>query len=648
MPRLSRRSPDQTLSNRFGYRIDRFLALHPALQLLSVLLGATFLACFFGWGIFLIDALGGLDEDSRIDGPIAGLWWAITRMLDGGTVASDGRSGFFRQFFGLGVTLVGMVAVTVLTGAFASSFAERLGAIRRGSLPVFEKRHVLLLGWNAHAGVIVRELGRTGERMTIVVVTDHDRELIEESVREQLEGRKHRLSVIVRRGDPATVVSIRKAAARRARAVVILPDTEVGHCHDRAALRSLLGLQRVLGEHKPRPHVIVEVASGSGREMVHLCEEAGVAVGFVVVEAYGVNAGILAQSVRQPGAFNVARQILSLDALSIYAHRAGPFRGLVFDEAYASLQGGILVGILREGVPMLSPHGDQEILSDDQLLVFSDRARTPALDPAAERRARVSHPTIRPAPAPTLRLLILRFRPGLAAILTFLDSRGPVEVTLLASASELGRAAEALAHVTLTRTRVELVEGDPLEARDIDRALASPRAAVLLLAPDVTSDFVAEADADQLISLLQIRRSRAARKSAEHVVVEVRSPETRLPHDGEHRDDFILSRELVGMLLARELHSIGLRGSSVYLDVFDAVSPSVELRPLELYAGGRDDPSFADLHAAARRRGEVALGVADDRGQPYLLPAFTERFKARTSSVVVIGRIPSAGEDEAR
>ena len=45
-------------------------------------------------------------------------------------------------------------------------------------------------------------------------------------------------------------------------------------------------------------------------------------------------------------------------------------------------------------------------------------------------------------------------------------------------------------------------------------------------------------------------------------VVEVRSPETRLPHDGEHRDDFILSRELVGMLLARELHSIGLRGSS--------------------------------------------------------------------------------------
>ncbi len=50
---------------------------------------------------------------------------------------------------------------------------------------MFERGHVLLLGWNAHAGVIVRELGRTGERMRLVIVADKDRETIEESVREQ-------------------------------------------------------------------------------------------------------------------------------------------------------------------------------------------------------------------------------------------------------------------------------------------------------------------------------------------------------------------------------------------------------------------------------------------------------------------------------
>jgi hypothetical protein len=642
--RLSRRSPDQTLSNRLGYRIDRFLALHPAWQLLWVLLAATFLACFFGWIVFVIDSVSSLEEGSRIDGPIDGLWWAITRMLDGGTVAGDARSGFFRQFFGLGVTLVGLVAVTVLTGAFASSFAERLGAIRRGSLPVFERRHVLLLGWNAHAGVILRELGRTGERMTIVIVADHDREAIEESVREQLNGKRHRLQVIVRRGDPATVAWIRKAAARRARAVVILPDTELGHCHDRAALRSLLALQRVLGDHRPRPHVIVEVQSGSGREMVHLCEEAGVGAGFVVVEAHGVNAGILAQSVRTRGAFNVARQILSLDALSIYAHRPLDFRGQSFDEAHGRLRGGILLGLLRGGKVLLSPEGDEPVRADDQLLVFSDRSDAPTLASAVERRARTSHPSLRAPRLPPLRLLILRARPGLASILGFLDARGPVEVTLLAPASELPDARAALDQVSLSRTRVELVEGDPLEGSDLERALSTPRDAVLLLAPDVTPGFAAEADADQLISLLQIRRIRAARGSAEHVVVEVRSPDTRLPHDGTHRDDFILSRELVGMLLARELHAIGVRGSSVYHQVFDAVNPSVELYPMELYAGAREEPSFADLHAAARRRGEVAIGVTDARGQPTLLPAFTERFPVSGSSVVVIGCMRSDDE----
>ncbi|MFO0755787.1 MAG: hypothetical protein U0359_04820 [Byssovorax sp.] len=647
MQRIPRRSPDQTFTNRVGYRIDRFLAMHPALQLLSVLVAATVLAFFFGWIIFAIDASSPAGDGNRIDGPIDGLWWAITRMLDGGTVAGDAHSGFLRQFFGLGVTMIGLVAVTVLTGAFASSFAERLSGIRRGSLPVFERRHLLFLGWNPHAGVIVRELGRTGARMTLVVVSDHDREAIEESVREQLAGRKHRLRVIVRRGDPATVVAVRKAAARRARAVVILPDTEIGHCHDRAALRSLLALQRVIGDHKPRPQVIVEVASGSGREMVHLCEEAGVGTGFVVVEAYGVNAGILAQSVRRPGAFAVARQILSLDALSIYAYPAKGFTGLPFDEAHASLDGGVLVGLSRAGKVLLSPPGDERIEPTDQLLVFSDRARPPSLVPRDDLRGRSSQPTLRPKPLPPLHLLVLRVRPGLGAILSFLDARGPVEATVVAPEDELDHAREALAQATLHRTTVELKEGDPLDATVIEQALATPRDTVLVLAPDVRPDFVAEADADQLISLLHIRRVRAARKSNEHVVVEVRSPETKLPSRGEHRDDFILSRELVGMLLAREIHAIGMRGSRVYLDVFDAVNPSVELRAMSIYAGSRDEVSFADLSASARRRGEVAIGVMEDRAQPRLLPAGSERFPVAGSSLVVIGCIPVVEEEEA-
>ena len=637
MPKVPRRSPDQSLTNRLGYRIDRFLGLHPAVQLAGVLSVALVLAFFFGCMIFALD---GRDEGSVRSLP-QGIWWAITRLLDGGTVSGDEHAGFLRQAFGIGVTLLGLVVVTVLTGAFASSFSDRLSSIRRGSLPVFERGHVLLLGWNAHAGVIVRELGRTGKRMRLVIVADKDRDTIEESVREQLLGRKHRLDVVVRRGDPATVAAVRKAAARHARAVVILPESDVGHCHDRAALRSLLALERVLRDRGDRPHIIVEVASQSGREMVRLCEGAGRDV--VVVEAHGVNARILAQSVRQRGAFGVARAILSLDSLSIYHYPPTIFTGLTFDDAHASIRSGVLIGLLRDGAPTLSPPGEEVIGPEDQLLVFSDQDVQPRMAGAPERRARSSLVPIVVEPLPPLRLLILRVRPGLMEVLELLDARGPVHATLLASAEEVARARDTVRTASLHRTEINFVVGDPLDGAAIDRALATPHDTALLLAPDVGPSFVSEADADQLISLLQLRRRRAEVGAPAHAVIEVRSPEARLPRDAGHQDDFILSREVVGMLLAREIYGIGVRGSSIYHEVLDAVNPSVELRPLALYASGESEPTFAELAVAARRRGEVAIGIADDKGQPHLLPDFGDRFRVPRAYLVVLSCIPDLG-----
>ena len=638
MPLVPRRSPDQSLTNRIGYRIDRFLGLHPAVQLAAVLNVALVLAFLFGCTIYVLDAPG--TAEGGVHSLTEGFWWAITRLLDGGTVASDGRTGFVRQVFGILVTLLGLVAVTVLTGAFASSFSDRLSSIRRGSLPVFERDHVLLLGWNAHAGVIVRELARTGKRMRLVIVADRDRDTIEEGVREQLLGRKHRLTVVVRHGDPATVAAVRKAAARRARAVVILPDSDVGHCHDRAALRSLLALERVLGDRAPRPHIIVEVASQSGREMVRLCEGAGRDV--VVVEAHGVNARVLAQSVRQRGAFGVARAILSLDSLSIYHYPPALFTGLTFDDAHASIRSGILVGLIRDGAPLLSPVGDTVVSPDDQLLVFSDQDVRPRIAGVPDRRSRPPALPIGHEPPPVLRLLILRVRPGLVEILELLDARGPVQATLLAPADEIARAHEAVRLVTLHRTTINFIVGDPLDGPTIDRVLAEPHDTALLLAPDVAVSFAAEADADQLISLLQLRRRRDEKGAPSHAVVEVRSPEARLPRDAGHVDDFILSREVVGMMLAREVYGIGVRGSSIYHEVLDAVNPSVELRPLALYVADQaeGEVTFAELSLAARRRGEIAIGIADEKGQPRLLPDFGDRFRAGKAHLVVLASAP--------
>ncbi|MFS8066521.1 MAG: hypothetical protein ACMG6S_09130, partial [Byssovorax sp.] len=72
-------------------------------------------------------------------------------------------------------------------------------------------------------------------------------------------------------------------------------------------------------------------------------------------------------------------------------------------------------------------------------------------------------------------------------------------------------------------------------------------------------------------------------------------------------------------------------------------NPSVELRPLALYAAGAIEPALAELAVAARRRGEVAIGIADEKGQARLLPRFGDRARVQEAYLVVLSSAPDPG-----
>lgn len=654
MPR-ERRLRDRGVPTWLGYRLDRFLGLGLAVQL-AVLLALGFaIALLFGCAVFLMSSTDPTDDVPTVTD---GLWWAVTRILDGGTVAAD--RGFAKRGFGVGVTLVGLVAVAFLTGGIASSLTERLRTIRAGRLPILERGHTLVLGYNARAGVLVRELARSGHRGTVVVVSRDEREHVEEALREQLLGIEHRLGIIVRCGDTTTTATVRRAAAQRARVVVVLADGDgrTGRVSpppgqaDRAVLRSLLALRRVLGDR--RLPTVVEVSGPRGRALVGLCD----AKDLVVVDAQGVNARVLAHAARETGAFEVARQILSLDGRNVYVHPSGPFAGLAFADAHASLDGGLLIGLLREDGPLVCPSGDVTIGPEDRLLVFAHDPSPPRSGPRRPSAAAPPQGDEDHAPA-RLDLLIVRFKPEALTVLRTLDETCEVSARILVDAASADGARAAVATLSLPRSKVTLTVGDPLDGEAIDRALEPPPHAALLLAPDVAAGDVGEADADQLVALLHVQRAlqRHARDGtqarAPRIVVEVRSPETTRLAAGAGagpKADFVLTRELVGMLLAHEVH-FALRHSrrhkvdgrpsggtldAIYQDLFDALGPEIRLRPLIRYARGKSLPTFSDLEASARAVGEIALGVAEEGGPPHLAPGRDARFAVDPGSRLVV------------
>jgi ion channel POLLUX/CASTOR len=554
--------------------------------------------------------------------------------------------------FGVGVTLVGLVAVAVLTGAFASGFGERLREFRRGTIAIFERDHILVVGWSGRGEVVVRELAQSGIDATVVILTAQPRETVEERLRDALSNRPHRLRLIVSHGDPTTTAALERAAARHARVALILPEPPAdpvrasGERADRDALRSLLALRRVVRERQIG--MVVEVSGPHGRELVQLAPGTD---NVVVVEAQDVNASLLVHSVRQPGAYAVVREILALDARSIYLHPAGTMSGRTFDEAHAAIERGVLVGLLRGRMPMLCPQGTERLREGDQLLVFADDDRAPGTHgklPAPTDALVVDDaaPPATTADAARHRdssVLVVGYKPELSAVLGFLSAHGAERITILAPERDGAATEAAVAAAGIGNTVADLIVGDPFDTATLARATLHKPDVVLLLAPDVPAGSVADADADQLITLLQLRRMSDESRRL-RAVVEVQSPETeRLAQRGDD-SDFVLSREVVGLLLAQELHALWrdrTRGAwlgAVYYRILERVIADIHVHPMSLYAGKQARPSFGCLAAHARTRDEVAIGVVADGLRAELLPGRGDRFDAvEGAAVVVVG-----------
>ncbi len=173
-----------SLRARVIYRLDTWLGRSPLVQL-SVLFVATVVLV-----VVFAAIRGGHDF-------VDALWWAATRFMDGGTMAND-ASG---RILAVLVTAAGIVTLSLLTAALASKMGERIGDLRSGANPVVERDHVLVLGYDANVPLLAREIARSGQPCTLVILAAEDKDKIEASLRPALRVAKSRLRAFVRTGD---------------------------------------------------------------------------------------------------------------------------------------------------------------------------------------------------------------------------------------------------------------------------------------------------------------------------------------------------------------------------------------------------------------------------------------------------------------
>ena len=153
---------------------------------------------------------------------VDGIWWAIV------TFTTTGYGDKFPTTYGGYIVatisiLLGIGAMSFLSGSLASFFVERNLKIRRGLMNCSNmKDHFVICGWKEHIVDILVEIVRLNNRISsenIVIISNVEPEKVEE-----LKNNKELAGLRFIRGDYYSETALNRANIRNARRVLILAD----------------------------------------------------------------------------------------------------------------------------------------------------------------------------------------------------------------------------------------------------------------------------------------------------------------------------------------------------------------------------------------------------------------------------------------
>ncbi|SCK15963.1 Trk K+ transport system, NAD-binding component [Streptomyces sp. ScaeMP-e48] len=656
--------PRVSLREWAGYRFDRTLA-----RSTGTLMGWLVITCL-AIVVPVSTLLVWTDPGSprSLSGRLTAAWRTSAETLRLGAASGTPLRLVLSALLGL----VALLCVSTLVGVITTGLAERLAELSRGRSTVLEQGHVLVLGWSDQVTTVVGELvaAQAPRRpRVIVVLADRDKAEMEQVLTARV-GPAVRTRIICRSGPASDPDVLALVSPRAASTVLVLPSTEP--TADAEVLRVLLALRAVLGEGADGPPVLAAVRDDRYRAPARLA--AGPRG--TVLETDLVTARLIAQCVGRPGLSLVLRDLLDFAGDEFHLADATAFQDGPFGATLLGHPNSCVVGLLTpDGRTLLNPPADTVVGPGSRLIVLAhddDSTRVGDCGHLVDDSVIVAAPSERDGPT---RLLLLGW-----------NRRAPLVVRQLRRTARPGSFVDVLTDSVVPGPR-EPEYGKPEsgtpehgtpndgtpdhgppagpDVRFRSAALSRPETllgldlgpydGLVVLGPDGGAG-PDHPDDWTLVALLALRLLEERTGREVRVVTELIDDRNRPLAPVNTASDVIVSGMLTGLLMAQIAQNRHL--APLFDELFSAEGSDVCLRPAGTYVRPGAEATFATVVAAARDRGECAIGYRRHDGRTgradqgiRLNPSKSERHVWNAEDhVVVVARdrdLPTAPSEPA-
>ncbi|BCM91253.1 hypothetical protein IAD21_03119 [Abditibacteriota bacterium] len=596
-------------SQKLRYRFDQSMAAGP-IALIGWLAVVSLFVIVLAALILVITGIKPEGGD-RLSLPEA-IWASLMRAMDAGAVGAD-NGWAFRAIMFL-VTLAGLFIVSSLIGVLTSGLESKMDELRKGRSVVLEQDHTLILGWSDNIVTIISELVKANENQKaprIVIMADRDKVEMEEELRAKV-GPTGRTRVICRSGSPIDLYDLEIASPHESKSIIILSPNEAPADSDSQVIKTILALTNNPRRRQEPYHIVAEIRDPKNMEAAQLVgrDEAQ------IVQSNELIARITVQTCRQSGMSVIYTELLDYGGDEIYFKAEPSLTGKTFGEALFAYEDSALMGLhTGDGRVLLNPPMDTHLQNGDELILIAEDDDTIKLSGLASYGINTglirNQTPVLPAPEQTL---ILGWNGRGRLIIDQLEAyvAPGSQLVVMTDVPEAEAQIERLrAH--LTNLQLAFVLGDTTDRSTLDSIGLADIDHVIVLG---YSDDMGpqQADARTLITLLHLRQIEQNSGKSLSIVSEMQDTRNRELAEVTQADDFIVSDNLVSLLLTQVSENKHLH--AVFADLFDPEGSEIYLKPASDYVAPGQSLNFYTVLESARQRGEIAIGyrIAADSG----------------------------------
>lgn len=287
------------------------------------------------------------------------LWWSVV------TMATVGYGDVFpvtpggRYLVGVPAMVFGIGFLGYLISEIAGTILETRSRRLKGMIDIAAKNHVLIVNYNQ----IDKVLKLVGELKADPSTRDRAVCLVDDTL-DELPAELHARDVLFLRGDPTRQEVLRRANIAGASHVIVLAkDPADVHSDDRN-----LAVTLVIESLNPRVFSVVEAVSAEKIEQLRLAGADS------VICASELATGLIVQELQDPGIQEVIKDLVSdLGGQQIYFIPIRKMTRWDYGElvGWGLANGHTVIGIVREGRPMLNCPAAESVRDTDRAIVIS-------------------------------------------------------------------------------------------------------------------------------------------------------------------------------------------------------------------------------------------------------------------------------------